>query len=76
MMRAFATLAIAGLVGYAVLKVVFGMMGGVFAMLLGLFFLLLKLALFAGAVYFIVSIFSPETARKMRSAAGFDRTEV
>ena len=72
MFRTFAAVAVVALVGFSVFRVVLGMVGGVFGMLLGLAFLVFKLLLLAGVIYFILSIFAPDTARKVRTAVGVE----
>jgi uncharacterized membrane protein len=67
-MRTLATIAIVALIGWIALKIVFGVAGGVVGLLLSLAWLILKILLVVGIVYWVVSVFSPETARKMRDA--------
>ena len=67
-MRTVATVAVVALVGWLCLKVVFGFAGGVVGILLALAWLALKLLLVAGLVYWLISVFSPETARRMRES--------
>jgi uncharacterized membrane protein len=67
-MRTLATIAIVALIGWITLKIVFGVAGGVVGLLLSLAWLILKILLVVGIVYWVMSVFSPETARKMRDA--------
>jgi uncharacterized membrane protein len=67
-MRTFATVAIVALVGWIALKIVFGVAGGLVGLLLSLAWLLLQIALVVGLVYWLLTVFSPETARKMKDA--------
>jgi uncharacterized membrane protein len=67
-MRTLATIAIVALIGWIALKIVFGVAGGVVGLLLSLAWLILKILLVVGIVYWVLSVFSPETARKMRDA--------
>jgi uncharacterized membrane protein len=67
-MRTLATIAIVALVGWIALKIVFGVAGGMVGLLLSLAWLILKILLVVGIVYWVLSVFSPETARKMRDA--------
>jgi uncharacterized membrane protein len=67
-MRTFATVAVIALVGWIAFKLVFGVAGGIVGILLSLAWLLLKILLVVGIVYWVLSVFSPETARKMKDA--------
>ena len=53
-----------GLLG--VLVIVFGVAGGLLGLLISLAWFALKVALVVGLVYWLLTVFSPETARKMR----------
>jgi len=65
-MRTFVTVALVALAGWIALKIVFGVAGGMVGLLLSLAWLALKVLLVVGLVYWLLSVFSPETARKMR----------
>jgi uncharacterized membrane protein len=65
-MRTFATVAIVGLVCWIAVKIVFGVAGGIVGLLISLAWLALKVLLVVGIVYWLLSVFSPETARKMK----------
>lgn len=67
-MRAFATIAVVVLVSWIAIKVVFGFAGGILGLLLGLCWFALKVLLVAGIVYWLLSVFSPETAKKIRDS--------
>lgn len=67
-MRTFATVAIVALIGWIAIKVVFGVAGGLVGLLLSLAWLVLKVVLIVGIVYWMLTVFSPETARKMKDA--------
>lgn len=66
MLRTIFMIGVFALLGLFALKLVFGIFGA----LLGLFFMLLmlalKIALIGLVVYFVIRIFSPDTARRMR----------
>jgi hypothetical protein len=68
MLRTAASIAIVGLICWVAIKIVFGVTGGIIGLLLSLAWLLLKIALVVGLVYWLLTVFSPETARKMRDA--------
>lgn len=70
MFRTAAIIAVAVLVAATIGKVVFGVVGGVVGLLLGLAWVLLKILLIAGVAYFIISLVSPDTAKRIREAIG------
>ncbi len=67
MLRTIFTIGLFALLGLFALKLVFGILGGLF----GLFFVLLgvaiKIAIVGGAVYLVIRIVSPSTARQLRN---------
>ncbi|TMA23789.1 MAG: hypothetical protein E6J88_12090 [Deltaproteobacteria bacterium] len=65
-MRTVATVAVVALIGWVCVKIVFGFAGGIVGLLLSLAWLGLKILLVVGIVYWLISVFSPETARKIR----------
>jgi hypothetical protein len=67
-MRTIVGLAIIGVVTYVALKLAFGVAGGLIGLLLSLAWLALKIVLVAGLIYWLISVFSPETAKKMRDS--------
>lgn len=67
-MRTFAAVALVSLLGYVAIRIVFGVAGGIVGLLLSLAWLALKVLLVVGLVYWVLSVFSPETDRKMRDA--------
>ena len=67
-MRTVFTVGIVALAGWIALKIVFGVAGGLVGILLSLAWLALKVLLVVGIVYWLLSVFSPETARKMRES--------
>ncbi|HET9751921.1 MAG TPA: hypothetical protein VFP52_03120 [Myxococcales bacterium] len=67
-MRTAASIAIVALICWVAIKIVFGVTGGIIGLLLSLAWLLLKILLVVGLVYWLLTVFSPETARKMRDA--------
>jgi hypothetical protein len=66
MLRTIFTIGLFALLGLFALKIVFGVMAGLF----GVFFLLLgvaiKIAIVGGAVYLVIRIVSPSTAKQLR----------
>ena len=67
-MRTFVAIAVVALVGWIAIKVVFGVAGGLIGILLSVAWLALKILLVVGLVYWMLTVFSPETARKMKDA--------
>ncbi len=68
MLRTIAVLAVVGMVGWLVFRVVFGIAGGLIAALLSLAWLALKVALFVGLCYWLLTVFAPDTAKKVRES--------
>jgi hypothetical protein len=68
MIRTVASIAAIGLIAWIAFKIIFGVAGGLLGLLFSLALLLLKIALVVGLVYWLLTVFSPETARKMRNA--------
>ena len=66
MIRTAATLAVVVLAAWIAIRVVFGFAGGLLSLLLSLAVFALKILLVVGLVYWVLSVFSPETAKKMR----------
>ena len=55
------------LLGIFVLKMVFGVLGGVVGLAIALIWIAVKVSLLGLLVYIVIRIFSPATARKIRS---------
>ena len=68
MIRTVASIAAIGLIAWIAIKIVFGVAGGLLGLLISLALFVLKVALVVGLVYWLLTVFSPETARKMRDA--------
>ncbi|OLC20164.1 MAG: hypothetical protein AUH38_00555 [Deltaproteobacteria bacterium 13_1_40CM_68_24] len=68
MIRTVASIAIVALVAWIAIRILFGFAGGVLGLLISLAIFILKVALVVGLVYWLLTIFSPETAKKMRNA--------
>ncbi|MGZ6141876.1 MAG: hypothetical protein ACXWLM_01000 [Myxococcales bacterium] len=65
-MKTIASVAIVAVLGWIAIKIVFGFAGGIVGLLLALCWLALKVLLVVGIVYWLISVFSPDTARKIR----------
>jgi uncharacterized membrane protein len=68
MIRAVFRIAVVALVAWFCIRVVFGVAGGVMGLLLTLAWLALKVLLVVGLVYWLLTVFSPETAKKVRDS--------
>jgi uncharacterized membrane protein len=68
MIRTVAAVAVLGLIAWIALKLVLGVAGGLLGLLITVFWFVLKVALVVGLIYWLLTVFSPETARKMRDA--------
>ncbi len=67
-MKTVAFLAVVAVLGYVAIKIAFGVAGGIVGLLLSLAWFVLKVVLVVGLVYWLLTVFSPETAKKMRDA--------
>jgi hypothetical protein len=67
-MRTIAGLAIIGIVTYVAFRLALGVAGGLVGLLLSVALLALKIVLVAALIYWLISVFSPETAKKMRDS--------
>jgi hypothetical protein len=67
MLRNVFTIGLFALLGLFALKLVFNILPVVLGIVAYFVVLALKIALFGLAVYFVIRIFSPETARRLRS---------
>ena len=67
MLRTVFMIGLFALMGLFALKLVFNVLPVVLGIIAYFVVLALKIALFGAAVYFVIRIFSPETARRLRS---------
>ena len=66
MLRTIFSVGIVALLGLFALKFAFGIFGGLFGLLFMLLGFAIKIAIVGLVVYFVISILSPETARRIR----------
>ena len=66
MIRTAATLALVVLAAWVAIRLLFGFAGGLIGLLLSLAFFALKVLLVVGLVYWLLTVFSPDTAKKVR----------
>ena len=67
MLRTVLTIGIFAMLGLFALKLVFGILPVLLGIIWMFLVLALKIALFGAAVYFIIRVVSPDTARRLRS---------
>jgi predicted tellurium resistance membrane protein TerC len=70
MLRNAFAIAVAVVIGACVLRLVTGVVGGLLGVLLALVWVAAKILIFVGVAYFVLSIISPDTARKVRERVG------
>jgi hypothetical protein len=70
MLRNAFAIAVAVVIGACALRLVSGVVGGVLGLLIALAWVALKILIFVGVAYFVLSIISPDTARKVRERVG------
>ena len=66
MLRTLFTIGVMAILGLFVMKLVFGILGGVFVIFFGLAFLALKIVLIGAVGYVVIAIVSPSSARRLR----------
>jgi hypothetical protein len=66
MLRTIFSIGLFAVLGLIALKFIFGIFGVVVSMFIALLFLALKIALVGLAIYFVIRIVSPDTARRLR----------
>ena len=74
MFRTAFSVAVVGLAIWVAMKVLFGVTGGIIGLLLTLAWLAFKVVLVVGLVYWLLTVFSPDTAKKMKDAMGRGET--
>lgn len=67
MLRTIFTIGVMALLGLIALKVVFGLMVPLVSLLLFLVMMAVKVALVGGAIYLVVRVASPDTARRLKA---------
>ena len=67
MLRTIFTIGLFALLGLFLLKLAFGIFGVLFALLIGLLVIAVKIAIVGFVIYLLIRLFSPDTARRMRS---------
>ena len=70
MLRTIFTIGLIAFAGLFVLKLVFGILGGLFGLVLTLLFMAIPIAIIGGLIYIVMLIFAPDTARGVREKLG------
>jgi ABC-type transport system involved in multi-copper enzyme maturation permease subunit len=68
MFRTAFSVAVVGLAVWVAMKVLFGVTGGIIGLLLSLAWLALKVVLVVGLIYWLLTVFSPDMAKKMKDS--------
>jgi hypothetical protein len=66
MLRTIFAVGIMALLGLFLLKLVFGILGGLFGLLVPLLYFAIKIAFIGLMVYLVIRIVSPDTARRLK----------
>lgn len=67
MLRTIFTIGILAFVGLFVLKMFFGILGGLFGLFFGLLMMTIPVLIFGAIIYVLLRVFAPETARNLRN---------
>lgn len=70
MLRTIFLIGILAFAGLFVLKLFFGILGGLFALLFTLIAIAIPIAIVGAVVYLLLRVFAPETARNLRTKFG------
>ncbi len=66
MLRTLFTVGVMALIGLFLLRIAFGILGGVFGLLLGLLFVALKILCVGALAYLVLRVVSPGSAKRLR----------
>jgi hypothetical protein len=66
MLRTLFTIGVMAILGLFVMRIVFGILGGVLGLFIGLAFLAFKIVLIGAVAYFVIAIVSPRSAKRLR----------
>ena len=72
MLRTIFMIGLIAFAGLFVLKLFFGILGGVFGILILLLRLAIPIAIVGGLIYLVLRVFAPDTAKDLRSKFGGD----
>ena len=66
MLRTLFTIGVMAILGLFVMRLVFGILGGILGLFMGLAFLAFKIVLIGAVGYVVIAIVSPSSARRLR----------
>jgi hypothetical protein len=66
MLRTLFTIGVMAILGLFVMKLVFGILGGVLGLFIGLAFLALKIVVIGAVAYVVIAVVSPSSAKRLR----------
>jgi hypothetical protein len=66
MLRTLFTIGVMAILGLFVMKIVFGILGGVLGLFVGLAFLAFKIVVIGAVAYVVLAIVSPSSAKRLR----------
>ena len=66
MLRTLFMIGVMAILGLFVMKLVFGILGGVFLIFFGLAFLAFKIVLIGAVAYVVLAVVSPRSAKRLR----------
>lgn len=70
MLRTIFTIGIIAVLGMFVLRVAFGILGGLFGILFWLISISIPILILGALIYLVLKVFAPDTARELRSKFG------
>ena len=70
MLRTIFTIGLIAFVGLFVLRIFFGILGGLFGVIFGLLTMAIPIAIFGLVIYLLLKIFMPDTAKDLRDKFG------
>lgn len=70
MLRTIFTIGIIALVGLFVLRLAFGILGGLFGILFWLIGISIPILILGAIIYLVLKVFAPDTARELRGKFG------
>lgn len=72
MLRTIFTIGVIAIVGLFVLRLAFGILGGLFGILFWLIGISIPILVLGAVIYLVLKVFAPETARDLRAKFGGD----
>ena len=66
MLRTLFTIGVMAILGLFVMRLVFGILGGILGLFMGLAFLAFKIVLIGAVGYVVIAIVSPNSAKRLR----------